>query len=643
MYYDIGIVKQGIGSLYTYHACNDFQLGQFVSVNFNHRETIGIIFGKQTNSTYVGNIKTITTALPYKLNNIYLKFATFVSSYNLISMGAVLKLLCPFTLNTLSKPIKTRNSIYNICDNTTVVLNNEQQLAVDTIVLDEFKTYLLHGVTGSGKTEVFLEVAKRINNGQILILVPEIALSNAMARNIAQRCKQKVFIWHNSITTANKLNIWQCAISGESITVVGARSALFIPFANLKLIVVDEEHDPTFKQNDHQIYHARDMAIYLASLRDIPIILSSATPSLESYKNVIENKYKYLKLTSRYYTNANLPNIKINDMRNTKRNEIFNQNTIERIKYYLENKQQVLIFINRRGYAPKRLCTKCGWKVMCPACDTWLCYHVMKSKLICHYCGYTCENFKKCKKCGNEYLVNFGIGIEKVYSSCKKLFPNYNIIQCSSDTMNTPSKIDATIQNITDHKADIIIGTQILAKGHNFKSLNLVVIVSLDYMLYTNNFRSVENTFQLLSQVAGRAGRTGDFKAEVIIQTYNPNETLLQLISKPEEFYKYELNNRKITGMPPYSHMINIEIASLDEKKAFDSSHMLMQKLLCIRNCVVLGILTPGVHKINYKYKYHIVLTSPRYLQKSVQKVVNNIKLPYNVHIKVDCEPYNFD
>ena len=643
MYYEVGVVRQGIDFLCTYHTYDELQIGQFVSVNFNHKEAVGIIFNKQPDSSYTGDIKTITITLPYSLHSTYLNFTKIVSSYNLTPIGSVLKLLCPFTLNTLSKTSKCSNNVDSVFDNVTVALNNEQQVAVDAIMLGKFKTYLLHGVTGSGKTEVFLEVVRRIGERQILILVPEIALSNAMAKNIAQRCGREVFIWHNSVTTANKLNIWRRAISGEPIVVVGARSALFIPFADLKLIVVDEEHDPSFKQNEHQIYHARDMAVYLASLQNIPIILSSATPSIESYKNAIEGKYEYLKLISRYYTNAELPNIKINDMRSARRDEVFNSTTIERIRHYLQNKQQVLIFINRRGYATKRLCTKCGWKAICPACDAWLCYHSTGSKLVCHYCGYTCDNIRKCKKCGNEYLVNFGIGIEKVYSECKKLFSNYNIVQCSSDTMNTPTKIDATIQNIIGHKVDIIIGTQILAKGHNFTALNLVVIVSLDYMLYTGNFRSIENTFQLLAQVTGRAGRMGDFDAEVLIQTYNPDEPLLQLISNPDEFYKRELNNRKMTGMPPYRHMVNIEILSSDEKKSFDFSNVLAQKLQCIKNCTVLGVLVPGLHKINYKYKYHVVLVSSQNLQKNVQKIVSNIKRPYKVNIKIDIDPYNFD
>lgn len=643
MYYEIGVVRQGIDFFCIYCTCDDLPIGQFVSINFNHREVVGIVFNKQLSCSYTGHVKNITTTLPYILRNTCLNFVKFISSYNLIPVGSALKLICPFTLKTLSRTSKRCNGICNVVDNDKIALNNAQQKAADAIVLNKFKTYLLHGVTGSGKTEVFLEIVKKLNNKQVLILVPEIALSNTMARSIAQRSNREVFIWHNSVTTANKLNIWQRAISGEPIVVVGARSALFIPFADLKLIVVDEEHDPTFKQNEHQIYNARDMAVYLASLTDIPIILSSATPSIESYKNAMENKYHYLPLTSRYHEHAVIPEVKIHNMCSLKRTAIFSIPTIEKIKYYLENNQQVLIFVNRRGYSTKRLCTNCGWKATCPACDTWLCYHAVGAKLSCHHCGYTCSNIKRCKRCNNDYLVNYGIGIEKVYAECQKLFPKYRTMMYSSDNMDTPAKIDRMISDITAHKVDIIIGTQILAKGHNFNAINLVVIANLDYMLYSDDFRALENTYQLLSQVAGRAGRTGKAHAEVIIQTYNPNESMLSMIKTQDEFYTNELRNRKLTDMPPYSHIVGIEISAFEELTALNYANELIKHFRNLNNITVSEILIPTLHKLNYKYRYRILLISKHRLQTDVQTVLKKVKLPHKIKIKVDVDPYMFD
>ena len=643
MYYEIGVINQNIDFYCTYCSCEKLQTGQLVSVNFNRREAIGIVFNEQQYSSYTGQIKNITAILPYVICNAYLDFVKFISSYNLIPIGSALKLLCPFNLILLSKTVNKLDDKVSAYENKHTKLNLEQQSAMNAITLNEFQVYLLHGVTGSGKTEVFLEVAKNLVNAQILILVPEIALSSAIATSIEQRCGKKAFIWHNSISSKTKLNIWQNAIGGSPIIVVGARSALFIPFVNLKLIVIDEEHDTSFKQNDHQIYNARDMAIYLASILNIPIILSSATPSVESYKNAQDGKYKYLKLTSRYYEQATIPNIKIHDMRYTSKNTIFSKETIERMQYYLNNNQQVLIFVNRRGYASKRLCTKCGWKAMCPACDTWLCYHSINSELICHHCGYTCTNIQQCRKCGNKYLINYGIGVEKVFAECNKLFSKYKIIMCSSDNMNTPTKIDNVIQNITNHNADIIIGTQILAKGHNFKSLNLVVIANLDYMLYTENFRALENTYQLLSQVAGRAGRTGEFPAEVIIQTYNPNELMLSMIANQTEFYANELNNRQLTNMPPYSHVTSLEIISLDKSIALDYAQKLTKKFQSISSITATGPIIPNLHKINYKYRYKIILISKHSLQSNIQNIIREFKTPYRVRVKIDIDPYNFD
>ena len=644
MYCSVGVVRRGIDFLCTYSSSDELQPGQLIAVYFKNKKIIGIVFDNAEDSDYLGDIKQVSDVLPYTINKVYLNFIKFVSEYNLIPMSSALKLLCPFNLTVLLKQHKSHVGIRSdVIAN--VILNEEQQNAVNKIELEKFDVYLLHGVTGSGKTEVFLEVAKQLNNAQILILVPEITLSNVMAESIAKRCGREVFIWHNSVSPAKKLSIWQNAIQGEPIIVVGARSALFIPFSNLKLIVVDEEHDPTFKQNDHQIYNARDMAVYLASLLKIPIILSSATPSVESYKNAIDCKYKYIKLTSRYYLGANLPTVNVTDMRFVKKNAIFSPETIEKIKYYLNNNQQILIFVNRRGYATKRLCPNCGWKIMCPACDTWLCYHATGSRLICHHCGYTSSNIKQCKRCGNEYLVNFGIGIEKVYAECQKLFTKASIVMCSSDNMNNPTKIDEVINKIKNNEVNIIIGTQILAKGHNFNSLNLVVVANLDYMLYTENFRAVENTFQLLYQVTGRAGRTGNFQSEVIIQTYNPEEPLLTMINNQSEFYKNELNNRKLTNMPPYGHIISIEISSSNDNKANEYAQELTQNLrnASIANTIVVGVIIPNLYKTNYKYRYNILLISKNSIQNKIKDILKSYKPHSGIFTKIDVDPYNFD
>ena len=346
MYYNIGIIRKNISNKYLYKSDIDLPIGQVVIIDFGNKRTIGIVSEILETSNYNGNIKEITDILPYNISEKYIKFIELFANYNLIPLGTALQLIIPFSIDNMNKtPRKIKSIIPK--ENKEVILNKDQQKAVDNIWnnIDKFNTTLLHGITGSGKTEVFLEIVKRLisNGAQILILVPEIALSNALAQSIANRCNIEVFIWHNSINITTKLYIWKKVLNNEPILVVGARSALFIPFTNLKFIVVDEEHETTFKQVNNPIYHARDMAVYLAYCLNIPIILSSATPSIESYRNAIEGKYKYLKLTSRFHKNAKLPSIIINNMNGTSSKEIFSKETIDEINKYLNLKQQELI------------------------------------------------------------------------------------------------------------------------------------------------------------------------------------------------------------------------------------------------------------------------------------------------------------
>lgn len=627
MYYQIGVCREKISDLYTYQFDLDIVIGQLVIVDFNYKKCIGLVLGKSTNCTFTGVIKPILQVLNFTISNGYIDFIQFVSHYNLIPLGSALKLLIPFKKFKYiqSKPVEDLIT-------QSVTLNDEQQIVVDNISknLGKFYPVLLHGVTGSGKTEVFLSVINKLK-AQILILVPEIALSNALAQKISQRCQSTVFIWHNAISNNKKLTIWQMAIKGDQLIVVGARSALFIPFSNLQLIVIDEEHDITFKQTEHQIYHARNMAVYLAKCLHIPIILSSATPSLETYKNAMEGKYQYIKLNNKFFNFSQLQDIKIQDMSNT--SDIFHPESIKEIQKYLNLKQQILIFVNRRGYAPKKLCKTCGWKVLCPRCDTWLCYHAQTNKLVCHYCGYDTFNITKCKKCGNNYLINIGIGIEKVYAECVKLFPNKKIIMCSSDNMNTANKIEKIINEI-NKDVDIILGTQILAKGHNFNKLNLVVITNIDYMMYSSDFRALEHTFQLLNQLAGRAGRTGTLQSKIIVQTYNKNELIFPSLN---EFYNQELQNRKLLHLPPYSVMASINLSgkNLEEVKntAIEISTMFNKSIQ------VIGPITPTIYKLKNNYRYRVILIAEKNLQSYIQKV----KLPKSksVKINIDINPYD--
>ena len=640
------VVTRDLNSSYTYCYDQELDIGQVVSVAFRNSCITGVVIDN-VGSDFDGKIKKIDLILPYKIPESYIEFAKFVSEYNLIRLGTVYSMIVPFSTDAIlvpEKPVK----IPKITAESPVILNDEQQSAVSEILhyKNEFKTILLHGITGSGKTEVFLEFAKEIMNSgnatQILILVPEIALSNELAKKVASRLDCEVYIWHNTVAKSKKLNIWKKAIDGQRMVIVGARSALFIPFSKLGLIIIDEEHDMSFKQSETAIYNARDMAVYLGYTLDIPVVLSSATPSVESYYNAINGKYKYIKLTSRYHKNATLPAISIDDLRQEKQSGTLSEYSRREIQRCLKNGKQALIFVNRRGHTPKVLCRHCGERVTCPGCSAWLCYHLDTRELVCHYCDFRTPAKNICSSCGEKSLVGIGAGIEKVQEECAELFPNARILVLSSDTINTPNKISKAIEQIKNNEVDIVLGTQIVAKGHNFNNLSLVVVTCVDAMLYGDDFRAIEKTFQLLYQVAGRAGRSGDTPGKVIIQTYNPDDYIMQILENNDidRFYETEIQNRKMTQMPPFGKMAAITLSALSEREVSDFATKLVATMPRFAGIKILGPIQPAIYKIRSRYRLKILVLS----QYSLQKYISSVKFlqspSRNIRLTIDIDPY---
>ncbi|MDR1476409.1 MAG: primosomal protein N' [Holosporales bacterium] len=655
MKYGVAILLN-LNKVYTYSHSESIEKGQLVAVPLRNREILGIvvdIYPEDASSDCPPGkpIKPISSLLPYSIPESYISFAEFVSDYYLNSIGGILKLVVPFSIDALLSQenppkIQTREV-------SKIELNADQLNAVDKIIqraTNGFRTTLLHGITGSGKTEVFLEIAKNRMPAdgighQILILVPEVSLSSELSKKVADRIGIEVFIWHNSISKSKKLKIWRMAVSGKSIAVVGARSALFIPFQNLGTIIVDEEHDSSLKQNESPIYNARDMAVYLGRHLGIPVLLSSATPSIESYNNAQSGKYEYIKLSSRYFENAKLPEVTINDLRKEKLDGCLSKYAIEKIHEYLHAEKQILIFVNRRGHTPKVLCKACGWKVTCPGCSAWLCYHHHSSEFICHYCGYKTYIRQACEECGSQKLVGIGIGIEKAYEECKQLFPEARISILSSDTMNTPNKISKAIEDIKRKRIDIILGTQIVAKGHNFDALNLVVITCIDAMMYGEDFRSLERAFQTLYQVSGRAGRTGDSRAEVVIQTYCPNDELMKIIKNNdiERMYTLEIRNRQLLKMPPFGNMASITMSALSEKEVVNFAKELVSKAPKLRGVKILGPLYPVIFKIRSRYRLRIIAIQKGQLQGYIRSWILSNPIPRNIKLTIDIDPYDFN
>lgn len=638
-------IFNNINMLFTYKSEIDLPLGQIVMVNFHNKEVIGIVIEESFDS-YDGPIKPIEYVLPYKIPEQYIKFAKFLSSYNMNALGPVLKLIEPFSLKNILKSQRIKNT--TLIEKEIALLSPYQEKVLSEVkglISEQKKPLLLHGITGSGKTEVFLKFIETFitDTSQFLLLVPEIALSTELAQKVEKRAGIQTFIWHNSVTPSKKLTIWKKAINGEKIVVVGARSALFIPFLNLKAIIIDEEHDQSYKQDEAPFYNARDMSVALAQFSNIPIILSSATPSVETYHNAMQKKYHYVKMSQRFSEMAFLPAMVTCDMK--KENNIFNDYTISEIKKRLLQNKQTLIFINRRGFSSRILCNNCGKKVLCPGCSAWLSFHAHENSLVCHYCGFKTPLKKVCDSCGEE-LISIGFGVEKCEAEVKRIFPDARVQYLSSDNMNTPNKINETIELIKNNKIDIIIGTQIIAKGHNFPDLDLAVILCIDDMFFGDDFRVRERAFQLIHQVSGRVGREKTEDALIILQTFDPNDEFLTMISDPKNdssvFYESELCMRKKTLTPPFSKLAAIIISSFDEEDLISFAKKLRGAAPYSDTIKVYGPIPALIYKLRSRYRIRFLISGEKLLQQYISIWLNNLKIPSKIRISVDIDPYNF-
>lgn len=661
-YYNICIPKD-LDVLFTYSLGidgGDIEIGQLVIVNFRNRDMVGVVFERLDDPpSDISKIKMISSILPYAISRRYVDFIKFVANYNINTVGSILSLVIPFSIDNILSPEKKIKSIVSD-ENEDIELSDEQKECVKKISknIDKFSPILLKGITGSGKTEVYIDFIKKClkfyeNDGQFLILVPEVSLSHELAKKVASRLHNfkdlQIFIWHHSITSSKKRDIWKKVLNGERIIVIGARSALFLPFQRMRCIIVDEEHDISFKQSESSIiYNARDMAVYLARLLDIPIILSSATPSIESYVNCQNEKYEYIELNHKFFSNNNdNSNIEIiiDDQRKKNNNQLLSDISMNIIEDSLKNNRQSMIFVNRRGHTPKILCSSCGSKIMCPACETWLCYHKDENKLVCHHCGFKRDVIERCPECGSESIIGIGMGIEKAYEEISKIFHNSNILALSSDNMNSPKRISDNIKLIKDKSVDIIIGTQILAKGHNFPYLDSVIITSADSMMYGDDFRLSERMFQTLYQLSGRVGRSFDIKnPRVVIQTFSPDDRLLNTLKNfdIEQFYSQEINDRKCMGIPPFGKFVAFIIMSSSRDHAFSYAMQIVQFARKYKDIKVLGPIVPNLFKLRLKYRIRLLFSSQKNIQNYIREIMFFNKCPRDIKIIIDVDPYDF-
>lgn len=446
-----------------------------------------------------------------------------------------------------------------------IQLNDEQSNAIAKINQQnkQFAVFLLDGITGSGKTEVYLNIiADVLSQGkQALVLVPEIGLTPQTIKRFKQRFNAPIDILHSGLTDKERLEVWIRSKDGENAIVVGTRSSLFTPFKDLGIIIIDEEHDSSYKQQEGWRYNARDLAIIRAKIENIPIVLGSATPSLETINNAQTHKYQQLKLTQRA-GNAKLAKQSILDIRGMALASGLSQPLIEQIRAHLHNNNQVMLFLNRRGFAPLIICHDCGWIAECPRCDRPYTFHKKQNKLICHYCDTPREVPKQCPKCGSTQLLPIGFGTEQLEKQLNLLFPNIKVTRIDRDTITKKEALNSYLREIHQGGAHILVGTQILAKGHHFPDVTLVGIVDVDGALFSSDFRATERFAQIYTQVSGRAGR--ETKAgEVILQTYHPQHPLLNILLTQgyPAFAKQTLFERQQTLLPPFSYQVLIRAA----------------------------------------------------------------------------------
>ena len=531
-----------------------------------------------------------------------------------------------------------------------IKLSDEQLTSVKDITKNDnkFRVHVIQGTTGSGKTIVYFNsIKKKLNEGfQGLILLPEIGLTDEFQKKFLEFFGFEAAIWHSSVTKKNKKIIWNGVATGKIKVLIGARSSLFLPFYNLGIIIVDEEHDQSYKQDEGIIYNARDMAISRASFANIPINLVTAVPSLETFDNIKKGKFLHSRLYKRYL-DANLPNHEIINLNksNLKKNSWISDKTIEKVKDHLNKNDQVLFFVNRRGFAPYVLCKKCLKSHTCPNCSINLVYHKKKENLVCHYCGYSTKLNRKCNDNKNCEYVFSGPGVERIYDEVKKIFSDKEIVIFSSDTMNKKSSSE-TLEKIKNNKISILVGTQLISKGFHFPNLNCIVVVDIDLTLHGHDLRSAEKNLQLYHQLSGRAGRTGK-PATVYFQTYNIQSDKISQItnSNPDIFLEKELVLRKKNNLPPFERFISIILSGKNQKKIESFAYKLKEKLSDNLNAKILGPVIAPIFKINKNFRYRILIrsTKTQKMQKSLSNVLNNFKNQKEIKLAVDVDPISFN
>jgi len=621
-------------------------------VPFGKSKITGVVwdeFEKKNNRNFkVKNVLKKLDVSPLKKTTI--KFLNWFSEYNIIPKGMSLKMVL-LSNNAVEKLQKNNFKIFDTkIKKNLIKLSEEQKNSLKKMNLfnQRFRVHVLQGTTGSGKTMVYFESLRDIiNKGfQGLILLPEIGLTGQFEKKFIEFFGFMPAVWHSGITKKKKEIIWSGISNGEIKVVIGARSSLFLPFKKLGLIIVDEEHDQSYKQDEGVTYNARDMAISRASFENIPINLITAVPSIETYENIKKGKYSISKLEKRYQ-NASLPNYEIINLNETKleKQSWLSKKIIDKVNFHLDKNDQVLFFLNRRGFSPHVLCNKCFNSYSCPNCSINLVYHKNKNNLLCHYCGFKSHLKRSCTKDGDCEFIFSGPGVERISEEVKKNFPSKKIEIFSSDTMNKKDSI-TKLEKIINNEVQILVGTQLISKGFHFPSLNCIVVVDIDLSSQGHDLRGAEKNLQLYHQLSGRAGRTGK-PATVYFQTYNTNTKMITDLtnSNPEIFLDKELDIRRQNKLPPFQRFISLILTGDDEKKlekeASNFKNFIEKKV----EGKVLGPVSAPIFRLKRKYRIRLLIRGLKTLklQNSLATIIPNYKFSTGIKLSVDVDPINFN
>ena len=569
-----------------------------------------------------------------------------------IKSPSILKKLIDNNHLQIIKKEKKRLVINATKEQKNFVLTNEQNQAINSVLHSKQNVTLLQGITGCGKTEIYLSLAEKVieTGKNVLILVPEISLTPIMVNNVYSRFNEKVAILHSGLTNAERYDEYRKILNKEVNVVVGTRSAIFAPLDNIGLIIIDEEHSESYKQDNLPYYHAREVAIMRSKINNAKVLLGSATPSFESKTKAMKGIYNFVKIDKRI-NKLKLPETLIVDMSksmNLSRDSyLFSKPLISAINEALARKEQIILLLNRRGYSTYVSCRKCGHIFKCPNCDIALTYHKNDKMLKCHHCGHVELMSEYCPECGSNYIAYTGFGSEKIVSEVNRLFPSARVLRLDSDVSEVKGNIKKAIDSFSQYEADILVGTQMIAKGHDFPRVTLVGIVLADVGLSLPSFRSSERVFQLITQAIGRSGRS-DLSGKAIIQTYLPNHYSILLASKQnyDAFFNYEMRIRHIQQYPPFSFLLSIEVSAKNEEyvilAANDIVNNLNSKLK--DEATILGPVAPYIAYQNNTYKRLILIKykNSDKIKQEINKLLETFKFNNVVNVKINVDPYDF-